>query len=175
MEHYLTKYVNNNEFNVPAMINDDFFEAIKLCFNAKKYISCAKLLVSFIDTIGFIKYGNDNRAFKKWLDDYVDLAKLGITSDELWEHRNSLLHMSTLESKKVLEGKFPILMAYVGRMPEGVELPDGYKGYNLNELIGEITKGISRFIEDFIAAEPELFMSRYDLILSDHRYDEYHY
>lgn len=172
---YLKQYIKDDQFDVPRLLHDDFYVAIKLCFNQQKYVSCAKLLVSFIDTLGFIKYGDTKDSFIMWLNDYVDLTKVGITSSELWEHRNSLLHMTSLKSRKVLSGKSPFLILYVGQLPEGVYPPEGEKWYDLKLLMSEITQGLQKFIIDFVSNNMELFIERYDLILSDHRYQKFEY
>lgn len=170
---YIKQYIQDGQFDVPRLLHDDFYIAIKLCFNNQKYVSCAKLLVCFIDTLGFIKYGDTKDAFTKWLDDYANLEKVGINSSELWEHRNSLLHTTSLKSRKVLRGESPILILYVGTLPEGMGPPEGEKWYDLKLLMSEITQGLQKFIIDFISNNRELFIERYDLILSDHRYLKY--
>jgi hypothetical protein len=168
---YLETYVTDGGFDVPRLINDDFFLAIRLCFQAGHYASCSKLLVCFIDTIGFVRYGADTKVppFVTWCDAYMDMKKLGVTSDELWEHRNALLHTTTLMSRKITAKKSAMLVCYVGNLPARVTPPLGEKWFNLNHLIDEVAQGISRFIADFVSHEPELFMKRYDLIISDRR------
>ena len=66
MPDYLTKYMTAEGFDIPRLINDDYFLAMKLVFNAKHYISFAKLLLIYIDTIGFVEYGDSvaGQAFK---------------------------------------------------------------------------------------------------------------
>ena len=105
MSDYLEDYMTIDGFNLPALINDDYFSAIKVLFNHKHYVSCMKLVVSFIDTMAFLEYGDTRGNFISWLKEFADLARLKITASQLWELRNSILHMSNLDSRKVLTGK----------------------------------------------------------------------
>lgn len=170
---YLKKYVSEEGFDVPRMLNDDFFLAIKTLLKAGYFISAAKLLVSFIDTMAYLEYGDGGGpAFKKWVSSYVDLGSLGITDEELWEHRNSLLHMSTLSSRKVSVGKVRRLVAYVGQLPSGSPSEDlEAKWFDLLWLIQAVAKGLELYIvsinED--SANWVLFCERYDQVLSDTR------
>lgn len=175
MEDYLTKYITDDGFDISRLMNDDFFEAIKILFNAGKYVSSCKLLMSAVDTLGFIKYGYDSDAFKKWLADYVDLSAINISVDELWEYRNALLHMTNMESKKIKKGLHPIIIGYVVRKGYSGKIPTppaGEKHFNIMELINIIAVGISKFTDDFLKNQKnvELFVERYDSILSDSRY-----
>jgi hypothetical protein len=101
-------------FDVPQLINDDYFLAIKQLFNARHFVSAAKLLMSFIDTVGFIDAGDVRDGFSQWLDKYADLTSLGISPKELWEFRNGLLHMTNLRSRAVASGNTAPLIFYVG-------------------------------------------------------------
>ena len=101
---YLSIYLTSEGFNFPRLIEDDFFSAIKLLWNANKYISSIKLLFTAIDTFGFIEFGAKNNSFMQWLDEYCDLRSINVTSQEIWELRNSLLHMTNLDSYKVRNG-----------------------------------------------------------------------
>ena len=107
MIDYLTKYSTEDGFDLPRLLNDDFFVAIRLLFNNRCYVSAANLLMSFIDSIAFVEYGDctGGSNFCRWLESYVDLQSIGITAEEIWEHRNSLVHMTNLDSRKVLSGK----------------------------------------------------------------------
>ncbi len=169
---YFDSYVSHEGFDVPRLIHDDFFVAIKLCFNAQLYTSADKLLMCFIDAMGFVRFGDSadtSFPFKEWCRRYIDLAALGITADELWEHRNALIHTTTLRSRKVLAGKTPMLIAYIGKLPPGVAAPEGQKWFDLFALIKEIAAAVKRFLEDFVAVERELFVERYDQVVSDRR------
>jgi hypothetical protein len=172
MIDYLDDYVTDEGFDIPRLLNDDYFRAIKLLFNDRYFVSCAKLLVSFIDTIAFIDTGDDKGNFIPWLDTYADLAPLGITSKELWEFRNGLLHMSNLRSRAVVSGKVVPLILSVGRSTK--PLPayrNGEKRFNLKDLIDTTADAVSRWI-DMYNHNPERFpdfVSRYDLTVSDAR------
>jgi len=76
-----------------------------MTFNAGLYVSSMKLLLSCIDSISYIEYGNDRGAFVKWLKNYAKLESLAISAEELWELRNGILHMTNLNSEKVQKNK----------------------------------------------------------------------
>jgi hypothetical protein len=167
---YLRNYITEEGFDVRRLINDDFFKAIKLLYNAKFYISAQKLLVCFIDTISFVATsGSSAASFKSWLDRYVDLKTVGITSEELWEHRNALLHLTSLDSRKIMQGKVRRCVAYVGRLPN---MPAGLNGevwYNLYDLMMAIIAGLQNFLSELRHDDVPRFIENYDNILSDTR------
>ena len=171
---YLKKYVSDGYFDIPRMLHDDFFLTIKLMFNSRYFISAAKLLVSFIDTMGYLESGDGGpQPFMRWLDSYVDLMNIGVTSEELWEHRNSLLHMSTLNSRKVTGGTVRRLVAYVGELPPGDPSEDAEaKWFNLHALLLAVGEGIGNYIKSMEATQEsrKQFIERYDHILSDTRF-----
>lgn len=79
-----------------------FMQGAFITFKSGLYVSSLKLLLSAVDTMAFLVTGNNSsKDFKEWLNKYVDLSIVGINADELWEHRNALLHMTTLDSRKV--------------------------------------------------------------------------
>ena len=48
--------------------------------------------MTFIDSAGFLEFGDTgDNTFVKWLNAYADLTAVGVTAEELWEHRNALL------------------------------------------------------------------------------------
>ncbi|MCW3099756.1 MAG: hypothetical protein JWL77_5374 [Chthonomonadaceae bacterium] len=172
MIDYIPKYLTEKGFDLPQLLHDDFFLAIKLLFKNGLYVSSAKLLVSFIDSIAFVEYGDDGIPFVRWVDEYVDLGSVGITSEELWEHRNSLLHMTNLDSRKVLAGKVKRLLIYVGNLPSDIPSENNHaKYYSLQKLLAAIDNGINHWIASFNMDRNkiEVFVSRYDLIISDRR------
>lgn len=69
MDDWITKYTRDGAFDLPQLIHDDYFLAIKLTFNAGLYVSATKLLVSCIDSIAYIEYGDERRfqPFVQWL------------------------------------------------------------------------------------------------------------
>lgn len=176
MQDYLTAYLNDDGFDLPQLLNDDYLHAIKLCWNNRRYVSAAKLLVSFIDTLGFLEFDDTKRNFQRWLETYAELSTIGITPDELWEFRNSLLHMTNLDSRRVASGAVRRLTFYVGHLPPDfpTELPDT-KHFDLWQLLDEIIESVGRFCESFNADRDkfETFIKRYDRIISDFRYLEF--
>jgi hypothetical protein len=176
---YLPRYLTDDGFDLPSLLNDDYFLAIKLLFNNSYYVSATKLLISFIDTIGSIEFGDDgSNTFVRWLDTYVDLTPVGITAEELWEHRNSLLHMTNLDSRKVLAGKVKRLSCYVGTLPKGFPSEgQDQKYFNLQTLIHAVAAGMSIWAATFNTHRNkfETFVRRYDLVVSDNRRLEFNY
>jgi hypothetical protein len=169
---YLVHYTDGNAFRFTELIHDDYFKAIRTLFNAKIYVSCAKLLMSCIDTLAFVEYGDVPGNFTRWLDAYVDLAPQGISAVELWEFRNSVLHMTNLASRKVVSGIVSPIVPYVGG-PETMPAiaPDNSKPFNLHGLITTIGIGIAKWAESHNSDRDKLlkFIERYDTTISDSR------
>lgn len=105
---YLSKYFVGNTFDIAQLLKDDHIAPIHYLLNNKHYLTCIKLLFSFIDTIAWVDFGQ-HHSFIKWLNTYADLSSLEVTTDELWELRNSLIHMSNLDSQKVKQDKVRII------------------------------------------------------------------
>jgi hypothetical protein len=171
MVDYLKAYVRDGEFDLPRLINDDHFSAIKLLFNSGHYVSAAKLLMSFLDTIAFIEMGDVKGNFVLWLRTYADLTLLGIIAEELWELRNGLLHMTNLNSRSVQAGKVPRLFFYVGPLNSLQSSTPGEKCFNLKQLIDVVAKALSKWTATYNSDRSKLldFVSRYDLTISDSR------
>lgn len=172
MADYLEKYMKATGFDMPGLIHDDYFGAIKLLFNKGYYVSCMKLLASFIDTIAFLEYGDIRENFIKWLDDYSEIGKLGINSSQLWELRNSILHMSNLDSRKVLSGeqkRISFCVATKGYTPSE-DLDTQY--FNLYDFITVLADALSRWVNSFNQNPDKFptFVERYDRIISDDRH-----
>ena len=145
MRDYVEKYLGDGGLDVCAMINDDFVLAIKKTWNEMYYTSCLKLLVSFVDTMAYVDCGDSNsKNFKIWLARYVDLTTVGISADELWEHRNALLHMTTYDSRKVESGVVTRLVPCIG-----VSAPPSnngaFKYYSLHALLMAIMNGVGSY------------------------------
>ena len=170
---YFGKYFNDKGFYSSKLLNDDFFQPVRILFNAKHYVSSTKLLVIAIDSVSFIEYGEiKENTFIKWLNTYSEIDELGITAEELWEHRNSLLHMSNLRSRKVAQEKVRALVSYVGELPPDVELNEEKTGYyTLYALIQCFVQACGKWLETYGAQREKihLFIERYDLIVSDAR------
>lgn len=171
---YFGTFFTEKTFDFTGLINADFFQPVRILFQNQHYVSAVKLLVVAIDSIAFVEFGDvpGENAFLKWLNRYADLSALGITADELWEHRNSLLHMSNLDSRKVLAGKTRRLITYVGEIPPSVELDETRVGYyNLQKLIYAVGQACGKWCETYVKDREKIhsFVERYDLIASDAR------
>ncbi len=55
MRDYLVHYTTENTLRFTELINGDYFKAIRTLFNAELYVSCAKLLMSCVDTLSFVE------------------------------------------------------------------------------------------------------------------------
>lgn len=132
----------------------------------------SQLLMSCVDTLAFVEFGDVTRNFAKWIDAYVDLGPHGISSEELWEFRNSVLHMTNLASRTVVSGKVSPIMPYVG---SPLSLPTfraaSPKAFNLYGLITTIGDGVGRWAESYNQDRDKFltFIERYDLTISDSR------
>jgi len=170
---YLKKYMSEQGFDFSRLLNDDFVQPIRLLYNHRHYVSAAKLLMTFIDSVGFLEFGDTGEnTFVKWLETYADFKAVGLTPEELWEHRNSLLHMSNLDSRRVLAGKMKRLMFYVGPLPSGIPVESkDTKYYNLFVLMKTMDAACGRWAESFNRnrGKSKQFLDRYDLIVSDER------
>lgn len=169
---YVGTYFTEDGFDFTRLLNDDFFQPVRILFQAGYFVSASKLLMVAIDSIGFVEFGDKDATFIKWLKRYAQLEPIGITAEELWEHRNGLLHMSNLRSRKVASGEIRPLVAYVGQLTEGVNLDHGKTGYyDLQALINEFGHACGRWLEtyDEDRAKIHAFVERYDLIASDAR------
>ncbi len=170
---YFGKYFNEEGFDFSALINDDFFQPVRILFKNQHYVSAAKLLFVAIDSVGFIEFGDiKENTFIKWLKTYADVNKFNITPEELWEHRNSLLHMSNLNSRKVSQGKERKLVLYIGHLPENVNLDEKETGYyDLQKLIIHFGHACGKWLNTYGDNREKIhpFVERYDLIASDAR------
>lgn len=168
---YLVTYVRNNKFHLAELLNDDYFKAIKLLFNAGYHVSSAKLLMSCIDTLAFVENGDIRGNFTDWLDTYVDLKPIGISAIEVWEFRNSILHMTNLASRQVLAGKVSPIAPYIGRAPSLPRLdPRLPKPFNLYLLMLAVGNGVEKWAQTYADTEKMLkFIERYDTTISDGR------
>ncbi len=174
MDDPLQGYIVDGKLDLIRLVNDDFCLAIKQTYNARHYTSALKLLLSFIDTISFIWSSESNAAtFKRWVVQYVDLRSVGISPDQLWEHRNALLHLTSYESRKVRSGQIPALTPFIGNgrpmMEPGVIL------YPLNVLMKEVMLGVTKCIEEVgrDATALERFLANYGETISDSYFRRY--
>lgn len=176
---YLQKYIKEDQFDMSALINDDLVQPYRLLFQANHFVSATKLLMVAIDSVAFIEYGEEHRnPFVVWLTRYADLGPLGIAPEELWEHRNGLLHMSSLSSRKVKNGAARALVAYVGEVPPTVQLDQTTTGYyDLRALIKAFGAALGQWLETYNVDRHkfQFFVDRYDLIASDARMQIFHH
>jgi hypothetical protein len=170
---YFINYMKNDDFALDELINDDFFKGVRVLFKEGLYVSSAKLLMSSIDSIAFLEYGDKRGIFQLWLKDYCDLSKVEISEDELWEFRNSILHMSNYDSRKVLNKKVRRLILMVNPLNDDVlnENSEG-KIFDLSRLIFEIANGIENWINSINndKGKLEMIIKRYDRVISDSRF-----
>ncbi|ATA53271.1 hypothetical protein CKY39_08650 [Variovorax boronicumulans] len=171
---YFGSFFTKDGFDFTGLLNADFFQPVRILFQHQHYVSAAKLLLVAIDSIAYVEHSETTREniFVRWLNTYADLAPLGITAEELWEHRNSLLHMSNLDSRKVVSGRTRRLVFFLGELPSSVKLDQSTTGYyNLQKLILAIGEACGRWCEtyDTDRSKIEAFVKQYDLIASDAR------
>lgn len=174
MDDWLVKYTNENGFNTSQLIHDDYFLAIKLTFNAGLYVSAMKLLVSCIDSVAYIEYGNVRSPppFISWLDAYAELTPLGITAAELWELRNGILHMTNINSDRVRNNKVRRISFRVGGPRDYLrEGADGVYYFDFYGLIQAFAQAQGRWIETYNSDRSKFakFVERYDETISDSR------
>lgn len=173
MHDWLVVYTKGDTIRINDLIHDDYFKAIKLLFNAQHLASASKLLMSCIDTLAYVEFGDQRGNFSLWLDQYAELTPLGVTSSELWEFRNAVIHMTSTSSRAVLAGKAPSLMPYIGsdELAERAKTPD-MKPFNLYTLILAVALGVQKWAETYNhdRTKFEKFVERYDRTISDSRY-----
>ena len=171
---YLTIYSTEGEFDFPQLIQDDYCDAIHLLWKKRKYVSCVKLVFSAIDTFGYVEYGPDRRdCFAEWLDDYCDLRELGVTSDELWQLRNSLIHMTNLDSRKVRSGRaVGLLPRFTHPDRDVARFVDGMKVLHVARFVlSVLPNGIENWLRSYNRDREKFaeFVERYDTIVSEAR------
>lgn len=173
MDDWLVKYKGPEGIDLPRLVHDDYFLAIKLVFNARLYVSAMKLLVSCIDSVAYIEFGDQpgTAVFVKWLETYADLSPLGITGPELWELRNGLLHMTNLNSKKVLASKERRISFRVGGDASYATDESGVYYFEFKQLLDEFAKALNRWIASYNEDRSKFpkFVERYDQTISDSR------
>lgn len=174
MDDWLVKYTNDSGINLSLLIHDDYFLAIKLAFNARLYVSAMKLLVSCIDSVAYIEYGDIScqQPFILWLDTYADLTPLGITAAELWEMRNGILHMTNINSKKVRANKVRRISFKIGGVGNASQVNSGDVYYfDFYSLIQAFAAAQGRWAETYNVSKEKFmqFIERYDETISDSR------
>lgn len=174
-KHYLDEFITDQGFALVELIDKDFFGAIKLTFNEGYYVSCLKLLLSAVDSIAYLEFGDipQRNIFRDWLTTYCDFSNLNIDDSELWEYRNSLLHMTNAYSRKVSKELVKRLKFYVSGEDKPTLTGDMQSKYfNVKSLIQAVSDGIDRWAESYNENRDKIegFIDRYDLVISDSRY-----
>ncbi|MBD8862521.1 hypothetical protein [Klebsiella variicola] len=165
---YLDDYMKEDGFHIKKLLNDDHMKPIRMLFNEKHYLSSFKLLMSFIDTIAYIEYGNSKRVFQNWLDTYSEIKKLEITSDELYELRNSLLHMTNLNSHKVTQGKERRLSIAVCKRGHPTQCHADIVYLNFTDFLFLFDEAIDKWLDTYRDSNKQLtFIERYDEVVRD--------
>jgi hypothetical protein len=169
---WLSKYSKGHGIDLPMLFEDDYFKAIRLLHNAKHLVSAGKLLLSFIDTAAFLDMGDVEGNFAQWLKKYADLSEVGVSPEELWEFRNSLLHMTNSSSRAVRKGRVAPLIIFTGG-PIGLKRQgaNGEKYFNFRVLLEAVAAAVGNWISTY-NSEPDKFVTfveRYDLVVSDSR------
>ncbi len=118
---FLDEYLTDKGFDFTRMLDDDFMDAIRLLWEKNHYSPALKLLFIMLDTLAFVEYGDVPNAFVQWIDRYFDLRPLDVSSEELWELRNGMIHMSGSDSRKVKNNKVSRLVLVL--WPATEELP----------------------------------------------------
>jgi hypothetical protein len=127
--------------------------------------------MSCIDSLAFIEFGDVQENFVQWLDQYADLDSLGITSRELWEFRNGILHMTNLNSRNVQKGKVKSLILSVGSAEHPPLDNPSSKVLKFKPLLDVTAAAISKWVESCNKDRDKFFdfVARYDLTVSDSR------
>ncbi len=171
---YLAMFRSRDGFvDLVRLIDGDFMEPIKCLFNAQLYVAATKLTMSMIDTLGFLEFGPEQGVFRRWLNKYANLSALNVTADELWELRNSLVHMTNLASRSVESGRVERL-TFVIAGPD-VDTPErlgGTKVLHLAKLLSvTLPTAIGEWVRTYGGDERKRnwFVHRYDTIVSESR------
>ncbi len=169
-KEWYSRYIDEKGFHFDRLINDDFFDAIRILYNAKHNVSAMKLLMIAIDTMSFLEFGDVPNNFKHWLEEYADLIKMAITPEELWEFRNSILHMTNLDSRKVVSSAVKRLMFY-DAVKDYVQQNDEGKYFKFKDLLDCVAHAIAKWADTYNKQKEkfEVFLKRYDRIISDKR------
>lgn len=173
-EDYKQKFSTPEGFLFTELINEDFIDAIRILFQKEKFVSSVKLLMSAIDTFAYVEFGDTQGNFKMWLSTYCKLSEVNVTEDDLWEYRNSILHMTNAQSRKVIKDKMMRLSFYVSEEDRSYLTNNGVSQYfNLKSLIHVINAGIVKWAETYQNenAKFKTFMERYNQVVSDGRYN----
>lgn len=165
---YLDNYKDEEGFHIARLLNDDHMEPIRLLFNNKHYLASFKLLMSFVDTIAYIEFGDTKRVFQQWLDTYSEIQTLGVSSDELYELRNSLLHMTNLNARKVMQGRERRLSIAICKRGYPTQEHDGIVYVNYTDFLYLFEEAVKKWVETYSDSNKRLtFIERYDEVVRD--------
>lgn len=171
-EDYLRHYSSPNGFRIRELLEDEFISAIQVLVDNGKYISALKLIMSMLDTFAYLEYGDEKGVFTNWLDSFCNLSALKVTSEELWELRSSLLHMTNLRSRKVRSGAVYSLVpsfphSYGHYAVRGVD-PTCEKNLNVGDFWKVVLRGADAWTRHMKTEGRILqFIERYDEVISD--------
>lgn len=170
---YLGKYAIAGQLDLNALLEDDFLQAIKLLYEAKCYVSAMKLILSFIDTLSYLEYGDERGVFKKWISTYADLEPIGVSASQIWELRCGLLHMTNYFSRGVLKGNEKPLCFYSDPDNQTVfqKGDDSVAMFSFEGFYDSIIQAIGNWSTPYSGnLEKQLkFIARYDQVLSEGR------
>jgi len=172
MIDYLETYIENGKLNIKKLIHDDYFNAINLLIKNNYFISAIKLILSFIDTIAFVEFGDSGNVFIKWLDKFSNLNQINTTSEELWEFRNSVLHMTNIDSRKHRKKVISRISFYMGNDEEWApKYNNDIKHINFIVFLKTIEMAVDNWILSYQNNIDKVseFVKRYDQTLSDYR------
>ncbi len=129
--------------------------------------------MSFVDSAAYLDLGDVAGNFVAWLSKYAVLTPVGVTPDELWELRNSLLHMTNPHSRKVLAGKVPPLSFHFDPSAQKLRVDggSGTKMFSFEALYNVVIEAVGSWTKSYsgnLAKQLE-FIQRYDTILSEGR------
>jgi hypothetical protein len=174
---WLAAYITPLGLNVHDLLHDDFTEAIKLLYEHKHYVSAIKLLVSFVDTVAFLDFGDVAGNYQMWLSKYANLTPVGVTPSELWEFRSSILHMTNPLSRKVLSGNVLPLAFYIDPTHKKIRIDQngGTKMFSFEALHEAIIEAVEVWTKSYSKNLPKQleFIRRYDTVLSEGRISEW--
>ena len=171
---YLAMFRSPDGFvDLIRLIGGDFMEPIKCLFKAQLYVATTKLTMSMIDTLGFLEFGPEDGVFRRWLNKYADLSELNVSADELWELRNSLVHMTNLASRSVESGRVERLTFVItGADIDTPKRLGGTKVLHLTRLLAAtLPTAIGEWVRTYADDERKRnrFVHRYDTIVSESR------
>ncbi|WP_300674569.1 hypothetical protein [Desulfoluna sp.] len=172
-QNYLDKYSDYAGFHIDKLIEDDFLNAVSMLIKSGHYIEGTKLLLSSIDSFAFLELGDVRNNFIIWIENHLNLQKLNITAQELWELRNSLLHMTNYESRRVIKGDVTRLIVQAGYLPDEVQNETNTGKYlNIHKFYAETNNAVENWLLETIQDPKKLktFINRYNLIVSNARF-----